>query len=507
MKKFMKKMSAILIALLMLLPVFAVGASADAGEKIAATEGWGDADGDSVFEVSCAGDLIAMANKRTANGNYAGKIIRLTADIDLNPGWDASSKTVPTNVWTAMFRFDGTIDGQGHTIRGLYCSAASNASFIVNLTGGTIKNIKFENSYFKATGKVAGLIACIKHDSTIENVYVNTISESATGGAGGIVATMGTTGNETPKLTIRNCVFNGSVTSVHFAAGILGTNDKFEAIIEDCANYGTITTSTDTYEVGAGIIGRAHSKATLKRCYNGGVVSSGTGVINVIQQTPATIVVEDTYFSDATCTKGFYKQTAATDCTIRYKNVVAEDLVACSMTDLIKKDEFKANGAYKGWAIDPDLAIAVPAPLLSGPVEHQYVPTVTAPTCAEKGYTTYVCSVCGDTYVGDYVDTIEHTPSEEWIVDKEADETFAGSRHKECTVCGKTVKTEVIPKKGSTATTAASTTAAPAENNATTTTTAAEGGCGGSIATVGMLALFMTSLCALAISRKRRTNV
>ena len=38
---------------------------------------------------------------------------------------------------------------------------------------------------------------------------------------------------------------------------------------------------------------------------------------------------------------------------------------------------------------------------------HDYDAVVTAPTCTEKGYTTYTC-VCGDSYVADYVDETGH---------------------------------------------------------------------------------------------------
>ncbi len=41
---------------------------------------------------------------------------------------------------------------------------------------------------------------------------------------------------------------------------------------------------------------------------------------------------------------------------------------------------------------------------------HSYVGTVTPPTCTEQGYTTYVCSVCDDTYVDNYVAALGHTP-------------------------------------------------------------------------------------------------
>ena len=40
--------------------------------------------------------------------------------------------------------------------------------------------------------------------------------------------------------------------------------------------------------------------------------------------------------------------------------------------------------------------------------EHDYEAVVTAPTCTEKGYTTYTCA-CGDSYVDDYVDATGHS--------------------------------------------------------------------------------------------------
>ena len=39
---------------------------------------------------------------------------------------------------------------------------------------------------------------------------------------------------------------------------------------------------------------------------------------------------------------------------------------------------------------------------------HSYEAVVTAPTCTEAGYTTYTCSVCGDTYVADETDALGH---------------------------------------------------------------------------------------------------
>lgn len=43
-----------------------------------------------------------------------------------------------------------------------------------------------------------------------------------------------------------------------------------------------------------------------------------------------------------------------------------------------------------------------------GKLVHTYSSVITAPTCTAQGYTTFTCG-CGDTYVGDYVDKLNHS--------------------------------------------------------------------------------------------------
>ena len=62
-----------------------------------------------------------------------------------------------------------------------------------------------------------------------------------------------------------------------------------------------------------------------------------------------------------------------------------------------------------------------------GTASHSYEAVVTAPTCTEAGYTTYTCSVCGDSYVADEVAALGH----DW-----ADATCTAP--KTCKVCGAT---------------------------------------------------------------------
>ncbi len=87
------------------------------------------------------------------------------------------------------------------------------------------------------------------------------------------------------------------------------------------------------------------------------------------------------------------------------------------------------------------------------PYGHQYEPSVAAPTCTEQGYTKYECSVCGDTYVANYVDALGHKDGEVQIENNEDSTCTEEGSYDEviyCAVCGielsrKTVTVPVLP--------------------------------------------------------------
>ena len=74
--------------------------------------------------------------------------------------------------------------------------------------------------------------------------------------------------------------------------------------------------------------------------------------------------------------------------------------------------------------------------------EHVYTETVTAPTCTEKGYTTFTCK-CGNSYVGNFTDALGHDFGE-WETVQEATETETGLAKRSCKRC-KEEETKVIP--------------------------------------------------------------
>ena len=82
------------------------------------------------------------------------------------------------------------------------------------------------------------------------------------------------------------------------------------------------------------------------------------------------------------------------------------------------------------------------------PCEHQNVLAVKGhpATCTEDGLTDgSYCADCGDIITEQKViPAFGHTAGD-WIVDKEATCTEAGSKHKECEICGELLETEEIP--------------------------------------------------------------
>ena len=63
---------------------------------------------------------------------------------------------------------------------------------------------------------------------------------------------------------------------------------------------------------------------------------------------------------------------------------------------------------------------------------HDYVSTVTNPTCTEQGYTTYNCSRCEASYIGDYVDALGHNYKDTVIAPTYRN---GGYTHHECERC------------------------------------------------------------------------
>ncbi len=158
----------------------------------------------------------------------------ITADIDL----EGSGQNKWNPIGTAEHPFTGILDGDSHTISGLYINdetADNQGLFGVN--AGTIQDVMVE-------GMVTG------HDN-----------------AGGIAGINAATG------LISGCVADVDVTGNDYVGGIAGKN---EGMIENCTSYGTVTGN----DYIGGIAGSNEETGTIKNGVNNGNVSvkgDGTG--------------------------------------------------------------------------------------------------------------------------------------------------------------------------------------------------------------------------------------
>lgn len=179
-------------------------------------------------------DIVNGANGQTQNPAACAK---LTNDIVLNDGtfdengnystgpsgkaaekWTPIAYSGPFTVDTTLY-YTGTFDGQGHTIKGLYVSINDAPSIEDQVC--------------------LGLFSAAKN-AVIRNVTVTGYVSGYAGNLGGIVG---------------------------YLAG--GT-------IENCANYCTVTDTSDAYEVPSyvgGIAGGVNCSATIRDCYNTGTLT------------------------------------------------------------------------------------------------------------------------------------------------------------------------------------------------------------------------------------------
>ncbi len=165
---------------------------------------------------------------QTANQKAKGK---LTADIVCNTNVVArvhDNKTAELEQWypncyTGKYRtlnrntvYEGTFEGNGHTISGIYINdtTLANAGLFQTLKG-TVKNLAITDSYIIGQSNCG--IVCGNNQGTISNCYVQ-------GGAKGKNNIGGLAGSNLKNSKITNCLFEGEASGDENIGTIAGKN-------------------------------------------------------------------------------------------------------------------------------------------------------------------------------------------------------------------------------------------------------------------------------------------
>lgn len=179
---------------------------------------WYD-DEEIVFHINRPEQLAGLSNLANSGNTMKGKTIVLDNDLYINDtkSYDTWSELPPENVWNSIPEFCGTLDGNNHSIFGLY---SETGGFIRSTKDASIKNLTLRDSYISCEK-----IFRAKFNSQIFGVLVNETTNSS-------ISNCITDGTIKIKLTIDDLIYEEYDFSI---GGIVGKSNS--TTIYDCKNY------------------------------------------------------------------------------------------------------------------------------------------------------------------------------------------------------------------------------------------------------------------------------
>lgn len=201
--------------------------------------------------------LACLVNSGT--DDFAGKTIRLTADIDLSARYWQTIGRYGGN--SSIQYFKGTFDGQGHTISGVHNTGNAvrdedtegrlGGLFGLLSDSGVVRNVRLVNSQICGSYRAGGIVA--DNYGTIEGCYVGndvvlTRYNNSDGHFGGVVG-FSETGS-----TITRCVSAAQFKSFPNSCTVAGVAGSTMGLMKNCVYTGSkasfIDTSMDTWRHG-----------------------------------------------------------------------------------------------------------------------------------------------------------------------------------------------------------------------------------------------------------------
>ena len=223
------------------------------------------------LQIGSLTELEGFRNAVNGGATFAGMTVELTADVELEDGWTPIGAFArDSEPETAVKSFQGTFDGNGHTISNLNNDGYSPKTAVL-LNNPTTIHDKKEYSF-----GLFGYVSNAKFfDLTLTNVSINIETGSIYGDSVGALIgySYGTLELEGITVGSASTTDASAISAYDGVAGVVGRAYGTGAIsITDCVNYANITTN----EKGAGILGYAtnSSTITISGCVNYGNVTA-----------------------------------------------------------------------------------------------------------------------------------------------------------------------------------------------------------------------------------------
>ncbi|MCI7315365.1 MAG: hypothetical protein MR516_03775 [Bacteroidales bacterium] len=204
---------------------------------------------------------------------HASACAKLTADINMSSvcsgaigSWDPISRCDLNVNW------NGTFDGDGHTLSNLYVNMTTEGTGMFGTTSDcTIKNITFSSVKITGTTSYTGIIGYMIN-SSVTNVTVTDGVITGNYAVGGICGT-------TSRGSISHCTNHAQVTGRIYAGGICGEPG---GTIEYCTNYGAVKGTGDNNGSIGGIGGGSQNGGSISHCANYGNVEGDSEVGGIL---------------------------------------------------------------------------------------------------------------------------------------------------------------------------------------------------------------------------------
>ena len=237
------------------------------------------------LKISDLAGFEAFRDKVNAGAKFAGKVITLMNDIDLECSEDGKQWMPIGNYGTdSNHYFSGTFDGNNHKINNLYITTSTTKALGLFgcVSNGEVKNVILENGKIIAsanTGRIGGISGFVNNGSTIYNcINKNVEIVGNYQYAGGITGDV--RGDTTNYCTVQKCINNATVYGAHTAGGITGIMVEKAKVLE-CYNTGTVSATlnnssdSSVYSAG-GIVGGFTCynsvEGKIENCYNTGSI-------------------------------------------------------------------------------------------------------------------------------------------------------------------------------------------------------------------------------------------